>query len=141
MARKRINREQGFSLLEAIVALAILGGATMVLFGWIGGSLNQLTRAELYIEADPVLSSTLEYLKFQDLSVRPVGELNSGDVIITWQSTPIEHDIPGTSGSNFLLSLYDVTLTIKKGNRTLPPLRTRIVNYRLISNVGEQDVF
>lgn len=141
MARKRVNREQGFSLLEAIVALAILGGASMVLFGWIGGSLNQLTRSELYIEADPMLSSAIEYLKFQDLSVRPVGELNSGGVIITWQSTPIEHDIPGTSGSNFSLSLYDVTLIIKKGNRTLPPLRTRIVNYRLLSNVGEQDVF
>lgn len=141
MARKRVNREQGFSLLEAIVALAILGGASMVLFGWIGGSLNQLTRSALYIETDPVLSSTLEYLKFQDLSVRPAGELSSGDVIIAWQATPIEHDIPGTSGSNFILSLYDVTLTIKKGNRTLPPLRTRIVNYRLISNAGEQDVF
>lgn len=35
-------KQQGFSLLEAIVALTILAGASMALFGWIGASINQL---------------------------------------------------------------------------------------------------
>ncbi|MFB2872706.1 PulJ/GspJ family protein [Aeromonas jandaei] len=135
-------KQQGFSLLEAIVALTILAGASMALFGWIGGGLRQLNRSEFYIESTPALNSALEYLKFQDLASRPSGDFVSGDHLVHWQAVAIEKDVAGVQGSNFLLSLYDIELQVRKGQQSLPPLRTRIVNYHRLPGVAEsqQDV-
>ncbi len=134
-------KQQGFSLLEAIVALTILAGASMALFGWIGGSLRQLNHAELYIDAAPAMTSTLEYLKFQDLATSPSGEFVSGDILVRWQAVAVEKDVAGVEGSGFLLSLYDVELHVSKGQQSLPLLKTRIVNYhRRLGLTGSQDV-
>ncbi|WP_312226032.1 type II secretion system protein [Stutzerimonas nitrititolerans] len=129
-----IRVQQGFSLLEAIVALVILAGSCMALFAWINGSLVQLQRAELYVEAGPAIASASQYLKTVDLSQRPEGVFNSGNISVEWQASAIEQDATKASwygGSNFLLSLYDVRLTPRSAIRTLPPLQTRVVNYRL----------
>lgn len=129
--------QRGFSLLEALVALTILAGAVMALFAWMGNSLTQLNRAEIYVDAEPALQSAMSYLKLQDLAARPQGTLSSGGVEVSWQATPIEQDHPGVAGSNFILSLFQVELTIRKGARSLPPLTTRVVNYRLIPGAAE----
>lgn len=131
------HHQRGFSLLEAIVALTILAGASLAMFAWLGGSLSQLNRAELYLEADPALRSAVDYLKLQDLAENPEGEFHSGSTRVRWQASPIEQNINGTAGSNFILSLYRVTLHIQNQDRQLPPLVTRIVNYRLRPGVLE----
>lgn len=134
-------KQQGFSLLEAIVALTILAGASMALFGWIGGSLRQLHRSELYIDSTPAITSALEYLKFQDLAARPSGGFVSGDILVHWQVAAVEKDVAGVQGSSFLLSLYDVELYASKGQQSLPHLKTRIVNYHRQPGLAEsQDV-
>ncbi|MFC0710438.1 type IV pilus modification PilV family protein [Azorhizophilus paspali] len=128
------KRQRGFSLLEAIVALVILAGACMALFAWINTSLTQLQRAELYIDAGPAIESAMQYLKTVDLARRPNGTFESGTISVDWQASALEADntrSPEYGGSNFLLSLYAVTLTARSTTRSLPPLHTRIVNYRL----------
>ncbi len=135
-----LYRQQGFSLLEAIVALVILAGSCMALFAWINGSLVQLQRAELYVEAGPAIASASQYLKTVDLAQRPEGTFNSGNISVDWQANIIEQDVSRAAsygGSNFLLSLYAVTLTPHTANRSLPPLHTRIVNYRLKPGLPE----
>ena len=49
MAPARIGAQQGFSLLEAIVALVILAGSCMALFAWINSSLVQLQLSLIHI--------------------------------------------------------------------------------------------
>jgi len=140
MSPIRSSRQQGFSLLEAIVALVILAGSCMALFAWINGSLVQLQRAELYVEAGPAIASASEYLKTVDLAQRPEGTFNSGNITIDWKANAIERDVSRTAsygGSNFLLSLYDVSLTPHTANRSLPALHTRVVNYRLKPGLPE----
>lgn len=135
MRRSRPSREQrGFSLLEAIVALSLLAGACMALFAWINNSLTLLQRAEVYVDASPALASAASYLKTVDLAQRPSGTFQSGDISVDWQAQALEQDAtrpPAYGGSNFLLSLYTVTLTPRNATRSLPPLQTRVVNYRL----------
>lgn len=128
------DHQQGFSLLEAIVALVILAGACMALFAWINNSLFHLQRAELYVDAGPVIASATQYLKTVDLAQRPNGTFSSGTISIDWQASAIETDATRSAeygASNFLLSLYNVTLTARSATRNLPPLHTRIVNYHL----------
>lgn len=133
-----MHSQRGFSLIEAMVALTILAGATLALFGWINTSLVQLNRAAFYTEASPALTSATEYLNTVNLSQQPTGSFNSGRVAVAWQATAIEKDTstpPALGSSNFLLSLYEVELTVELNGRTLPPLFTQIVNYRLKPDV------
>lgn len=135
-------QQRGFTLLEAIVALVILAGACMALFAWINTSLNQLQRAELYVEATPTINSTAQYLKTVNLAQRPSGTLTSGNISVDWHATAIETDATRNSdysGSNFLLSLYDVELIARGQTHSLPALHTRIVNYRLKPGLAELD--
>lgn len=128
------KRQHGFSLLEAIVALVILAGTCMALFAWINGSLVQLQRAELYVEAGPAVASASQYLRTVDLAKRPSGTFESGNISVDWQASPIESEAtraPYYGGSNFLVSLYNVSLTPHSSTRSLPPLQTRVVNYQL----------
>lgn len=140
---RQLNRVQhGFSLLEAIVALVILAGACMALFAWINTSLNQLRRAELYVDAAPAINSTAQYLKTVDLAQRPSGTLTSGSISVDWVAHAIESEATRNSeygGSNFLISLYDVELTARGEKHSLPALHTRIVNYRLKPGLTEPD--
>ncbi len=136
------KRQQGFALLEAIVALVILAGTCMALFAWINASLVQLQRAELYVEAGPAVASASQYLKTVDLSQRPEGTFSSGNVSVDWRARPLEQDVTRSAnfgGSNFLLSLYEVTLYPRTVSRALPPLRTRVVNYQLKPGLPEPD--
>ncbi|HAN52814.1 prepilin-type N-terminal cleavage/methylation domain-containing protein [Stutzerimonas stutzeri] len=134
MQAMQIDTQRGFSLLEAIVALVILAGSCMALFAWINSSLVQLQRAELYVEAGPAIVSASQYLKTVDLTQRPEGSFQSGRVAVDWAAKPIELEVSRPAaygGSNFLLSLYQVSLTAHTPDRSLPSLQTRIVNYRL----------
>lgn len=126
--------QKGFSLLEAIVAMVILASTCMAMFAWIGGSLTQLQRAELYVDANPAIVSTRNYLKTVDLAQRPQGTFSSGGIHVDWTATAIETDAtrpPNYGNSNFLLSLYSVSLTARNDLRSLPTLHTRVLNYRL----------
>lgn len=117
-----------------MVALVILAGASLALFGWINTSLNQLNRAALYTQAAPALQSMEHYLGFQDLKQKPTGTFSFGEVEIGWQATAIkqdENDDSGLRSSNFLLSLYEVELLPTVQGRSLPALHTRVVNYQL----------
>lgn len=132
--------QRGFSLIEAMVALVILAGASLALFGWLSSSLNQLNRAALYTKVDPALQSIHHYLSFQNLGQQSSGTFQFGEVEIEWQAQPLEQDENDSTGlvsSNFLLSLYEVELMPKVQSRDLPALTTRVVNYQLKPGVGQ----
>jgi len=133
-------KQQGFSLLEAIVALTILAGASMALFGWIGASINQLQRAEQYTKIAPAMDSCVSFLSRANLSVQPSGVCEYSGVTIRWQSSPIEMNatkMGEMGGSNFFVSLYEVALTPSIGLRTYQSYSTRIVNFELKPGVGD----
>lgn len=133
-------RQHGFSLLEAIVALTILAGASMALFGWIGASINQLQRAEQYTQIAPAMDSCVSFLSRANLSAQLSGVCEYSGVTIRWQSSPIEMNatkMGEMGGSNFFVSLYEVALTPSIGSRTYQSYSTRIVNFELKPGVGD----
>lgn len=135
------NHQKGFSLLEAIVALVIMAGSCMALFAWINSSLQQLQRAELYSQAAPAILSATNYLKTIDLTQRPTGTFQSANITIDWTARAIETERTRSAAwgpSNFNVSLYHVELRAHHQRRLLPPLQTRIVNYRLKPGVKMQ---
>jgi general secretion pathway protein I len=115
----------------------------MALFAWINSSLGLLRQADLYTTAEPALASAASYLKTVDLGQRPSGTFHYGELEVQWQATPIEREATRPAdhgGSNFLLSLYEVTLVARSAGRELPALRTRVVNHRLRPDLPPLDV-
>lgn len=83
-------RQGGFGLLEAIVALVILGSSGLMLFAWINQSLVDATRlkdaegrAQLRLEAQGMLSKL-------NPALEPEGDRKLGDLRIRWRSELVE---------------------------------------------------
>ena len=127
------DTQRGFSLLEAIVALVILAGSCMALFaGSIAAWCNCSEQNFMWKPAGHRKRQSIPQNGRSDPAAR--GSFQSGRVAVDWAAKPIELEVSRPSeygGSNFLLSLYQVSLTAHTPDRSLPSLQTRIVNYRL----------
>jgi len=108
------SRQQGFSIMEALVAIALIAGAFLPLLVLQG----QLTRTSLAIErAEDVLrieANALDYLRALNPGLRPTGQEDlGGGVRLTWQAQALTQPKPAISHSaemgRFDVALYDLT--------------------------------
>jgi general secretion pathway protein I len=90
------RKQQGFTLLELLVATAILGIAVAALLGGLASSMNNASRAFEYDRAALTARQKMEELlvqpnlpRFQDLS----GQLAPG---VTWRARMTPYDMPET---------------------------------------------
>lgn len=107
------SRQHGFSLLEAIVAMVLIGGTGYALFGWINANimtLNSIREANARAEAT---QNTLEFMSGVNPMLKPQGSASLGQYKILWDSRPITliHD---GGNSLYQLALYD---TLVKSQR------------------------
>lgn len=81
-----MHRESGFTLLEAIVALAILAAGTMALFAALNGALRSLERAEAAVRLDTATENAVEFLEAVNPMQRPEGEAALGEYTLRWRA-------------------------------------------------------
>ncbi len=113
-------RARGFGLLESIVAMAILGSAGLVLFGWLQSSLETASRfreaeqrARLQLEAQAWASAL-------NPMVQPEGETELGALRIRWKSEALEpvrdeFDYGGQLQPVWRVALYAVSFEVSQG--------------------------
>ncbi len=100
---------RGFSLLEAIVALAILAAAGMALFAAMSQSVQMVQRAQQAREIDAALRNALAWSERINPMEQPAGEQALGDWMLRWNSVPVEPPRDGTTG-HLALGLYQLGL-------------------------------
>lgn len=103
------GRARGFTLLEAIVALAILAAAGMALFAAMSQSLQMVRRAQQAREADAALRNALAWSEEINPMETPRGEQALGDWELRWTAEPVEPPRDGATGY-LALGLYRVGL-------------------------------
>lgn len=91
-------RSRGFSLLEAVVALAILAAAGMALFAAMTQSVQMVGRAERARDADLALRNSLAWVELVNPMDEPTGERDIGDYQLRWRAEPLEAPRDGTTG-------------------------------------------
>jgi len=112
--------QRGFTLLEAIVALVLIGTMGMALFGWINNTLLSLHRVQ---DANAVAEAKLNVLEYMDTvnpMLRPEGLAALGTYRLRWQakaSTAIQDGTAYPRGiSLYQLALYDTLIQVERAD-------------------------
>jgi len=106
-----MRRSAGFTLIEAMVAMVIIGGAGMALFTWVNASIVALRRVEDVNARSAATANAIEYMQSVNPMLKPEGQVSLGAYQLSWKAqpqTPITNGAaPLMSTSQFQLALYD----------------------------------
>ena len=110
------RRAAGFSLLEAMVAVALIATTGLALLGWLNQSLDAANRLADRQRNQATLQEASRFVDALNPMESPSGELELGDLKLAWSSEPRTERVPNVSPStaapgDFELALYEVTVT------------------------------
>lgn len=105
----RSSGQRGFTLLEAIVALAILAVSALALYAWLNSSLIILKRVDDVYRTAAVVESTIEWVATLDPYVQIKGSETIAGMDVQWQFIPINDALPAYDMSGNL-SVNDAQL-------------------------------
>lgn len=115
--------QRGFTLLEAIVALAVLAMAGMALFGWLNSSLVLLKRVDDVYQSIEVVESGLEWLQVLDPHREPSGQLDIDDTLLRWHCKALGAALPANDMSGNLsvndAQLFTCQVVFSRGDEQL----------------------
>ena len=128
------KKSQGFSLLEAIVALTIMATFGIAIFSWINGLLISVDKIERNYARDAITRNVAEYLSDINVMDHPNGDISLGRHQIRWSSSLVEPIKAGksfTGSSNeFMVGLYQTDAVVSEGSLQVTKISFRLVGYR-----------
>ena len=100
---------QGFTLLEAIVALTLISSAGMALFAWVNSNIATLNRVEEASQTAAATRNAIQFMHAVNPMRTPQGEVRLGAYRIRWRAEPLTAVV---DGANFPygVSLYQFSL-------------------------------
>ncbi|OQW95020.1 MAG: hypothetical protein BWK79_03880, partial [Beggiatoa sp. IS2] len=113
-------KNDGFTLLEAIVALILFATVGMALLSWINTSLISLQRVQQVQQSQEAIRNALEMLD----QINPLEKLHGEETIgiyrFKWQAKAVEPPIDGISTAGYIslfqVGLYDTEIEIRLRN-------------------------
>jgi general secretion pathway protein I len=133
-----VRRAQaGFTLLEALVAIVLVAGVGMALFGWVSNNLQNLGQVFQAEDLLNVEQAAMEYVLAINPLQNPSGTLDLGQYQAQWQAIPVEEPRRGTSGvgswGSFRIGLYEMRITINRGQEAVSQFSFRQVGYERLT--------
>lgn len=126
-------RAQGFSLLEAIVALTILSMAMLGAYSWIATDIGALRRVRDLALEEAAVRQAIAELEQLDLAAQPAGSIDWRDFSVEWSATPLEparHGRTSVGGAGLYdLTLQQVRLAVYQDGRLIATPEVRITQY------------
>jgi general secretion pathway protein I len=136
------ERERGFTLLEAIVALTILSAALLGAYSWVSGNIQSLIRVRALALEEAAVKQALGVLESQDLATQPQGSYAFRDFRVDWDALALEPAHPGRStvGGMGLYDfvLYQVEMQVFARERLVATPQLRVVQYERVREPGQQ---
>ena len=127
---------RGFSLLEAIVALAILASAGLALFAAMSQSVQMVARAENARLADSAVRNAVAWMETVNPMQTPQGEQRLGEVTLRWSAQLVEPERDAMTGylqaGLYQVGLYRVRLELVREGRTIAQAELHRVGYRQV---------
>jgi general secretion pathway protein I len=101
--------QSGFTLLEAIVAMAIMATCLLALYGWLSSNTIAVSRAAAQTRALGDARAALAVVESINPMAEPQGERAVPPLTVRWESKAITPTRPGLSQAGFP-TLFDFTL-------------------------------
>lgn len=130
----RAQGQAGFTLLEAIVAMALVAAAVLPLYAFFSRSLDGLYRAAEANRESQASLTALAFLSGLNPMERPSGEDVLGPLRLRWRSREI---VPATDSIGYprgiglyQVALYEVTGEILQDGRVRSTVAIRLIGHR-----------
>ena len=131
------GNQDGFTLLEGLVAIALLAGVLVAIFTLLGSLLNSANRVGQSNRSAQVTLNALEVLSVVNPMLQETGQIDLGEYAVKWKSasrTPVVDGVGYPIGiSLFQLALYETAVRVEEPNGTLlAEIKLRQVGYRRV---------
>ena len=141
--RKRLGhsrRQQGFTLLETMVALVIFTGAAMALYGLFNTNLIALVRVHDVSRQMPAVRHAIEYLSSINPRETDAGQFEFDGVKVAWSATllqPVRQSQNVTGGRGYFeVGLYEIEFVMSERGRPLGTYQMRVVGHKKVREPG-----
>lgn len=112
------GKQQGFTLIEAIVALVLIATTGMALFSWINGNIITLNRVQEINAENAATQNVVEYMNSINPMISPEGQIDLGSCRLSWKSTAATEPRDGASYPYgiglYQLGMYRTKITVHK---------------------------
>lgn len=130
---KKYRFIKGFSLLEAIVALALISLTGMAIFSWLNQSLGNLSNLNRQQMQSQLAENAFSYIKTINPMVTPDGTTQLGSLHLTWHSKLMGQPdrAVGSLGNftNYQMGLYLLDVTLQQPDTVTLNFSVRQVGY------------
>lgn len=119
-ALRRSARAGGFSLLEALIALTILGSSAVALLAWVQQSRDTLRRVETVRDEAQLQLDAQAWLEALNPAKQRQGSVELDGLAISWTSEPAaaerdENDFNGNLQPYWRIGLYQLRVKAQRG--------------------------
>ena len=119
-APARRRSQQGFTLIEAIVAMVLIATTGMALFSWINSNLITLNRVQEANAESAATTNVVDYLNTVNPMLTPEGEAQLGDYQMRWKANASTDPRDGAGypygTSLYQLALYQTQVQVQKAD-------------------------
>lgn len=137
MNRNLFQRTAGFTLLEVMVALALIASIGMGIYSWINTNLKSLDRVKTHALRHHVSRNALAFMTTVNPMTEPTGNFELGDFAISWQAkkTDPTNSERGITSNNSLyeLALYETSVIIEQDGNKIADFKLRQAGYRQVT--------
>lgn len=130
---------QGFTLLEAIVAMVVFSLGAFALYGWLATNTISLQRISERRGIAELRLSALDMLHRVNPMEQATGRRELDGLEVQWQARPVEPPKPSVTQVGlptlFQVGLYQVEVRVLEGSRVVDRFSVRQVGYRQVRNL------
>lgn len=136
------RRQDGFTLLEAIVALTIFSMGAIALYAWLGSNVKTLERVAEQREQEALVRSALDVVQRVNPMATPEGRREVGDIAVEWTAEPVEPPRQAVTQVGlptiFKVGLFRLDVRVRRGNDIASEFSVRQLGHAQVGTLEDE---